>query len=77
MRDKLLEVNNIANKDNGHMFCHMNITADDIKWRIKKLQTNKAQIFDEIVPKLLIENVDCLSEPLEYIYIYTITGQRL
>jgi hypothetical protein len=31
MRIKLLEVKNIVNEDNGHVFRSVNITADDIK----------------------------------------------
>jgi hypothetical protein len=32
------------------------------------LRVNKAPGLDEIVPRILIENVDYLGQPLEYIY---------
>jgi hypothetical protein len=36
--------------------------------RLKNLKVNKAPGVDEIVPRILIENADYLSQPLEYIY---------
>jgi hypothetical protein len=50
------------------MFSSVNIAADDLKRRINELPTNEAPGADEIALKLLIERVDYLCEPLEYIY---------
>jgi hypothetical protein len=70
MRNKFSEVKNIVNEVSRHMFSNVNITAEDINRRIKKLAINKAPVVDGIVPRLLIENAAYLTEPLEYVYIY-------
>jgi hypothetical protein len=54
--------------DNGSMLSNVDIIKEDINERLKNLKVNKAPGVDEIVPRILIENADYLSQPLEYIY---------
>jgi hypothetical protein len=54
--------------DNGSMLSNVDITKEDINKGLKNLKVNKAPGVDEILPRILIENADYLSQPLEYIY---------
>jgi hypothetical protein len=65
---KLPEVIKNVKDDNGSMLSNVDITKEDINKRLKNLKVNKAPGVDEIVPRILIENADYLSQPLEYIY---------
>jgi endonuclease/exonuclease/phosphatase family metal-dependent hydrolase len=65
---KLPEVIKNGKDDNGSMLSNVDITKEDISKRLKNLKVNKAPGVDEIVPRILIENADYLSHPLEYIY---------
>jgi hypothetical protein len=54
--------------DSCSLHDNVDITKEDINKRLKNLKVNKAPGVDEIVPRILIENADYLSQPLEYIY---------
>jgi hypothetical protein len=64
---KLLEVLKTGKDYNGSMLSNVEITKEVINKRLKYLKVDKAPGVDEIVPKLLIENADYLSQPLKYI----------
>jgi len=51
-------------KDNDHMLCNIEITRDIVLKILNKLKSNKAPGVDGIVPRILVENSDVLSEPL-------------
>jgi len=53
--------------DNHHMLSNVEITRDIVLNKLNKLNFNKAPGVDGIVPKILVENSDVLSEPLFYI----------
>jgi hypothetical protein len=65
---KLPEIIKNVKDDKGSMLSNVDITKEDINKRLKNLKVNKAPGVDEIVPRILIENADYLSQPLEYIY---------
>jgi hypothetical protein len=65
---KLPEVIKNVKDDNGSMLSNVDITKEDINKRLKNLKVNKAPGVDEIVPRILTQNADYLSQPLEYIY---------
>ena len=56
------------NEDNDHMLSSIEITQEIIHNKLSKLNINKAPGVDGIVPRILVENADILSEPLLYIY---------
>jgi len=66
--NELPEVRSNFNEDNDHMLSSIEITQDIIRNKLSKLKINKAPGVDGIVPRLLVENADILSEPLLYIY---------
>ena len=66
--EQLPEVVNRFPEDSSHMLKKINLSEEAIKNRLKKLKVNKASGIDNIVPRLLIENAECLSEPLLYIF---------
>jgi hypothetical protein len=65
---KLPEVIKNGEDDNESMLSNVDINKEDINKRLKNLKVNKALGVDEIVLRILIENADSLSQPLEYIY---------
>ena len=66
--EQLPEVVNRFPEDSSHMLKKINLSEEAIKNILKKLKVNKASGIDNIVPRLLIENAECLSEPLLYIF---------
>ena len=66
--EQLPEVVNRFPEDSSHMLKKINLSEEAIMNRLKKLKVNKASGIDNIVPRLLIENAECLSEPLLYIF---------
>jgi hypothetical protein len=46
----------------------VDITKEDINKRLKKLKVNTVTGVDEIVPRMLIENADYLSQSLKDVY---------
>jgi hypothetical protein len=49
-------------EDSNHMLRRINLTEDAILNRLKKLKVNKASGVDNIVPRLMAENAECLSK---------------
>ena len=66
------------------MLSSIEITQEIVHNQLSKLNINKAPGVDGIVPRILVENADILSEPLLYIYIgnllsmveFRVTGRR-
>jgi hypothetical protein len=63
------EVDSKFSVDSECMLHSATITKDDRRYRLKIPKLNKALGVDDIVPKLLIENAECLSEPLLYMFL--------
>jgi len=55
-------------KDNDHMLSNIEIMRDIVLNKLNKLNSDKAPCVDGIVPRILVENSDVLSEPLLYIF---------
>jgi hypothetical protein len=70
--DALPEVKNMLLEGNNHMLSNVVITREEIIKRLRNLVVNKAPGVDGIVPRVLMECAYCLSEPIEYIYIYRV-----
>src|SRR5664279_3605844 len=66
--DNLPEVQTVFREDNSHMLKDITFTKTLILNKLKKLGINKAPGVDDIVPRMLIENSEILSEPLLYMY---------
>jgi transposase-like protein len=59
----------LKERDSGRMLSNVDITKEDNKNKqLKNLKVNKAPGVYEIVPRILIENADYLSQPLEDVY---------
>jgi len=57
-----------TDRPNDHRLSNIEITRDIVLIKLNKLNSNKAPGEDEIVPRILVENLDVLSEPLLYIF---------
>jgi hypothetical protein len=66
--NELPEVRCNFGEDNDHMLSDIELTQDIICNKLNKLNSNKAPGVDGIVPRILVENSDILSEPLFYIF---------
>ena len=62
--NELREARYNFNEDNDHMLSSIEITQDIICNKLSNLNINKAPGVDGIVPRIVVENADILSEPL-------------
>jgi len=69
--NELPEVKFYFNEDRDHLPSGIEISQDKIsRSKLSQLKINKAPDVDGIVPRILVENADILSDPLLYYIIY-------
>ena len=65
---ELPEIKTLFNKDNSYMLSRIKLSKDIVLNKLNKLKINKAPGVDGIVPRILTENADILSEQLLLLY---------
>jgi len=66
--NELPETKCAFSKDNDHMLRKIEFTRAIVLNKLKQLNSNKTQGADEIVSRILVDNLDILSKPLLYIF---------